>query len=258
MYHLVYKTTHIETGKFYVGVHSTSSVDDGYLGSGRHIKAAIKKYGRGAFKREILRECESKEEAYQVERSIVTREFLATENTYNLAEGGSGHKLYTDSRSKSVLVYDADFTLIHTFPSYKTAADFFGCHSSQVSAACKYSTYSKSSYIKGYYVSLVDSVPVKRDETYLLERNKELWKLNVGRKRPEHGAIITAKNQQRPEAQVQYTFIHTSGIIFQGTRTQLRKAYPEMNILASELANLSNGRAKSTRGWSIRTHIAEE
>jgi hypothetical protein len=253
MYHLVYKTTHIESGKFYIGVHSTTAIEDGYLGSGSHIKRAIKKHGRDAFTREVLHLCDTREEMFERERSIITPEFLLNENTYNLAEGGSGHKLDTDSRSKTVLVYDKDFNLVHTFPSYKTASKFLEVVDTYVRQACIYSTQHKSSYVGGYYVSYTDSNPIKRDETYLLERNKELWKVNVGKKRPEHGKLISEKNKQRPEAQVVYTFIHTTGMTFTGTRSALREAFPTHKILASELANLSNGRAKSTKGWSLLT-----
>jgi hypothetical protein len=253
MFHIVYKTIHTESEKFYIGVHSTLNINDGYLGSGKHIKAAVKKYGKDAFKREILHECDSKEEAFTIERSIVTREFLLVENTYNLAEGGAGHELDTDSRSKTVLVYDQDFKLIETFPSYVTAARFLDSYPSTVINACVNSTNGKASRVRAHYVSYEGHQPIKKDMAFLQDRNKELWKINVGKKRPEHGKLVTELNRSRPEAQVLYKFVHKSGIEFFGTRTELRESFPQHNILASELANLSSGRAKSTRGWSLVT-----
>ena len=255
MFHLVYKTIHTETGKFYIGVHSTTNIDDGYLGSGSHIKRAIKKHGRQAFTREVLHMCDNREDMFERERSIITPEFLLNENTYNLAEGGSGHKLDTDSRSKTVLVYDADFKLVHTFPSYKTASDFFECYPSTVMKACEYSTQNKSSYVKGYYVSLVNSKPVKRDETYLLERNKELWKTNVGKKRPEHGKLISDINRQRPEAMRRFVFEYKDGTLFEGTRSELRDAFPQFNLTSADLSNVISGKQTNAKGWYLRKSL---
>lgn len=46
MYHIVYKTTNNVNGKIYVGVHSTIDIYDNYIGSGKTLKKAIKKYGK--------------------------------------------------------------------------------------------------------------------------------------------------------------------------------------------------------------------
>jgi len=36
-YHYIYKTTNILNYKFYIGMHSTDDLDDGYVGSGKRL-----------------------------------------------------------------------------------------------------------------------------------------------------------------------------------------------------------------------------
>lgn len=55
MTYFLYKTTNLVNKKYYIGVHAGNVLDESYLGSGRLIKYAIKKYGRNNFKREILK-----------------------------------------------------------------------------------------------------------------------------------------------------------------------------------------------------------
>ena len=98
-YHIVYKTTCIQNNKIYVGVHSTNNLNDEYIGSGTALLAAIKKYGKNNFKREILNIFESRDEAFKLEECIVTQEFVVNENTYNTRVGGpssvENHKIST-------------------------------------------------------------------------------------------------------------------------------------------------------------------
>jgi hypothetical protein len=53
-YFFVYKTTNKKNGKFYIGIHSTNDLNDGYLGSGTILKSSIKKNGKENFKLEYL------------------------------------------------------------------------------------------------------------------------------------------------------------------------------------------------------------
>ena len=63
MYGFIYITTNHVNGKKYIG---QKKYDDkgkwkDYLGSGKHLKNAINKYGRENFSKEIIEECETKE-----------------------------------------------------------------------------------------------------------------------------------------------------------------------------------------------------
>ncbi len=97
MFYFFYKTTNIVTGKMYYGVHSTKAIDDGYLGSGKAIKASIKKYGKHNFTREILKEFKNREDMYAYEKSFVTEEVVKDEATYNQTIGGFGGFSHIDN-----------------------------------------------------------------------------------------------------------------------------------------------------------------
>ena len=71
-YNYVYITTNKINGKFYIGKHSTDNLNDNYLGSGIMLNKAIKKYGKEKFKQRILCFCDSEEEAFEVEKYLVT------------------------------------------------------------------------------------------------------------------------------------------------------------------------------------------
>lgn len=89
MYHLVYLTKNLVNGKIYVGVHSTYKLNDGYLGSGLAIKAAVKKYGKNNFQRIVLHECLNREDCMVWEKHIVDLPFINRTDTYNEKLGGS-------------------------------------------------------------------------------------------------------------------------------------------------------------------------
>lgn len=88
MFHIVYKTTNKVNNKIYIGVHSSQSLDDAYLGSGVLLKKAIQKYGKRSFIRETLFIFSTPEEAYLKENEIVDLEFISRPDTYNVSLGG--------------------------------------------------------------------------------------------------------------------------------------------------------------------------
>ena len=89
-HHFLYKTTNLINGKYYIGIHTTSNLKDGYLGSGKYLKLAIQKYGHENFKCEILEWCENRDELLKREEELVTEDFIKDELCMNLRQGGSG------------------------------------------------------------------------------------------------------------------------------------------------------------------------
>lgn len=89
-YHFTYKTVNLINGKYYVGMHSTSNLEDGYLGSGKRLRYSINKYGKENFKLEILEFFENKEKLIEAEIEMITEEMLSDPLCMNLKEGGSG------------------------------------------------------------------------------------------------------------------------------------------------------------------------
>ena len=90
MNYIIYKTTNVISKKYYIGCHQTDNLDDGYLGSGKHLKRAIKKYGIENFTFEILHILPTKEEMFQLERELVNESVVKDPLSYNLKIGGSG------------------------------------------------------------------------------------------------------------------------------------------------------------------------
>ena len=102
MFYTVYKTTNLINGKFYIGTHKTADPNDSYLGSGTLLKKAIDKYGVSSFKKEVLFVFDNPEAMFAKEAEIVTEEFLAENNTYNLKLGGFGGFDWINSRALNV------------------------------------------------------------------------------------------------------------------------------------------------------------
>ena len=96
--HYIYKTTCNVTGKWYVGMHSTSNENDGYMGSGLRLRRSIRKYGVNEHTKEILEYCDSREKLVLREKQIVNSELLKEDLCMNLClggEGGHGSKFLT-------------------------------------------------------------------------------------------------------------------------------------------------------------------
>ena len=87
----IYRITNKINGKTYIGQHKYKSLNDNYMGSGKLIKRAQKKYGIESFEKEILySRIQYKETADDMERFAIAKERALGKAEYNLANGGQG------------------------------------------------------------------------------------------------------------------------------------------------------------------------
>lgn len=89
-YHFIYKTTNLLNGKYYIGMHSTSNLEDGYMGSGKRLRYSINKHGKENHKVEILEFVYNREELKKREKEIVNLNEIAKLDCMNLMIGGKG------------------------------------------------------------------------------------------------------------------------------------------------------------------------
>lgn len=94
-YHFIYKTTNLLNGKYYIGMHSTDNLNDGYLGSGKRLRYSIKKYGKEYHRKEIIEFFNTRDELAAKEREIVCLNEIAKDKCLNLVVGGDGGRGFT-------------------------------------------------------------------------------------------------------------------------------------------------------------------
>lgn len=132
-YHFVYQTTNIINGKSYIGVHSTSNLNDGYLGCGfyrgynvskhkgkRGLKGAIAKYGVDNFYMSPIEFFNTPEEAYKEEKRLVNKYWVMSDSNYNLATGGvySGKSPMTKEQRKMLIeLHSKSFVVVNILTS---------------------------------------------------------------------------------------------------------------------------------------------
>jgi hypothetical protein len=96
MFYTIYKITNKINNKVYIGKHQTKDLNDGYMGSGKLINAAIKKYGIENFEKEIIFQFDNEADMNAKEAELVTEEFCLSGNSYNLCSGGHGGWSYVN------------------------------------------------------------------------------------------------------------------------------------------------------------------
>lgn len=92
----VYKTTNLINNKIYIGIHKTTNPNDKYLGSGKLLLEAVRKYGEENFRKEVLFDFNNDKQMKEKEKEIVTEEFCRRKDTYNITLGGEGGWFYVN------------------------------------------------------------------------------------------------------------------------------------------------------------------
>ena len=88
--HYLYKTTCIITSRWYIGLHSTNNMDDGYMGSGKRLRYSIRKYGVDNHIKEILEFFETRELLVEAEIKAITADMITDTDCMNIVDGGGG------------------------------------------------------------------------------------------------------------------------------------------------------------------------
>jgi hypothetical protein len=101
-YHYIYKITRFD-GKFYIGLHSTNDLNDGYFGRGKKITRSIRKHGIAKHSKEILEFLPSRKELSDREKQIVNEELLKNHLCMNLVLGGIGGT-FTEEQNKRGII----------------------------------------------------------------------------------------------------------------------------------------------------------
>ena len=127
---IVYLTICTVNNKIYIGYHNTENpeVFDGYIGCGVYIdkpssykksktpfQYAVNKYGIDKFRRVTLKVFNTKEEAANLEKEIVTKDFIKRKDTYNIKLGGEGG--CSESSKVKIYMYDLNGNFVREFES---------------------------------------------------------------------------------------------------------------------------------------------
>lgn len=150
-YGFIYITTNLVNGKRYIGQKKLDNRSrwKSYLGSGTHLIASIKKYGKENFSRNIVAFGYSSEELNEMEYDCI--DFMnAVKNTdfYNQVDGGYALNEYVKKKSISCI----DILTGKIFSSIVDASNYVGCSETPI----------KNSFKRVHNYDFMDEFPVFR------------------------------------------------------------------------------------------------
>lgn len=95
-YHYIYKITCKVTNRYYIGMHSTDNLEDGYFGSGKRLWFSIDYHGKENHVKEILEFLQDRKSLKEREKEIVTEGLIGEDLCMNLVTGGEGGGFVND------------------------------------------------------------------------------------------------------------------------------------------------------------------
>lgn len=132
IYNYFYIVNNLKNGHFYLGVHSTDKLADGYMGSGLALKKAIKSYGKENFELTPLKFFKTRKELMAYEREVVNDRFLEYYKgiCYNLKKGGEGgcEKRFSDDERKE---HKKEYDRVHYQQNKEQAREYARVHYQQ-------------------------------------------------------------------------------------------------------------------------------
>lgn len=182
-------TVNTVNNKIYVGIHITETPYkfDGYYGNGitgtscshfkhpkTHFQKACKKYGLDAFRRYTLYVCNTYEEAQEIERQIVTDEFVNRPDTYNIALGGGAGLV--PSVEIPVYKYDLEGNFMEEYRSQSDAGRKHQCSSCSIAYAIEHKKEFKEAYWSETKLSKFNIHEVKKKQSlkvYMYNSNRK-------------------------------------------------------------------------------------
>jgi hypothetical protein len=133
-FHYVYIVTNGINNRYYIGKHSTSNMNDGYMGSGLAIKQAIFKHGVENFNKDILSFFESEDAAYLFEKEAISS-CIGDRRCYNINMDARGVTSDNHPLNKPVYQFGMGGKLIKKHSSVRQAGRDVGVDSSSISYA---------------------------------------------------------------------------------------------------------------------------
>lgn len=180
---IVYLTINKINQKIYIGIHKTENPKkfDGYLGCGVYsninkyydstpFQCAVKKYGPSNFTRIILSIFDNESDALNLEKILVTEEFVKRNDTYNVCTGGG----YTPLLTKTIYQYNLNGVFIKKWDSIIDITRHYNINKDRISMCMKDKrSYDNSYWSEEYYDTLpiIDYRPSSRGTVRIYNKN---------------------------------------------------------------------------------------
>lgn len=180
---VIYKTTNLINGKFYIGQDSYNNPS--YIGSGFILLKAIEKYGKHNFEKNVLEYCKDKRELndremYWIEKLDATNPNIA----YNIATGGQGGDLgpiVAIKKSESLKKYKKehpDFLVGSNNPNYnKETYHFYNILTNEDLICTKYEL-AKMVMSKSSDINVIITKKRRQHKNWILFEFKDIYTID--------------------------------------------------------------------------------